>query len=117
MCGPDCLRRLTGLLGTERSPEFAEILEQWKRAEKLLIPAYMASDGGFFTLLQYHPRSAEELEKKLAQLPRGMRVEWQMYRTEQTAARVSMEQQQRLYERYRAIAARHGVILTKREPN
>jgi hypothetical protein len=113
-CPPDELARLAGMVHTKA--QVAEIegwSQQWKGGSASINPTWFPEDSPTFWLLQYDGLTEEQLRAKIAQLPRGMQLEWQFWKAGQISPAVSMEKQEAVYERVRAVAEEHGVVLGK----
>jgi hypothetical protein len=113
-CPPDKLARLAGMVHAKA--QVAEIegwSQQWKGGSASINPTWFPEDSPTFWLLQYDGLTEEQLRAKIAQLPRGMQLEWQFWKAGQISPAVSMEKQEAVYERVRAVAEEHGVVLGK----
>jgi len=114
ICPPDKLARLAALAWTiSQRQQIESWTRQWEQGSALINPSWSAEDNPTFSVLQYVSLTEEQLRAKLAQFPRGTQVLWQFWQPGQIAPPVSMAKQEAFYERMRAIAEQHGIVLGK----
>jgi hypothetical protein len=114
ICPPDKLARLAELVWTKSQKQQIEgWMEQWKQGSALISPRWFPEDAPAFAVLQYDTLTEDQLRAKVAQFPSGMQLRWQFWQPGQISPPVSMAKQEAFYERIRAEAERHGVILEK----
>jgi hypothetical protein len=110
---PDRLARLAELVWTtEPARQIKEWAERWKgpaAIETYWVPARNPK----FSVLQYTELTEGQLDAKLAQLPHSIELRWHFWLPGQISPAVSMQQQEAVYERVRADAAAHGMVVEK----
>lgn len=112
ICPPDKLARLATLASTaQQRQQIEKWIEQWKDGPALINPTWPQEDKPTFSVLQYAELSEAQLQAKLGQFPRGTRLLWQFWQPGEIFPPVSMEKQQALFERMRAVAEKNGVEL------
>ncbi len=114
ICPPGSLARLSGLL-VSRSPigDIESWIDQWKQGSAPIDPTWYPEDSPTFQVLQYNRLTEDRLVAKLAQFPRGTQFRWQFWPLGQISPPVSMATQEEVYQRVRADAARHGIVVEK----
>lgn len=114
MSPPAKLTRLAELLWNQGDRLQVEgWIKQWKQGPALINPTWFPEDNPTFAVLQYEALTEDELRAKLTQFPRGTQLRWQFWQPGQISPPVSLAKQEALYERLRAIAEQHGVVLGK----
>ncbi len=86
-------------------------MKQWNQGPVLVGPIWFAAGDPRFSLFHYDMLTEEAFREKVAQLPRGMHLRWQILNVQ-----VSIAEQEALYERFRALGAEHGVVIEKFTP-
>jgi hypothetical protein len=114
ICPPDKLARLSGLVRTDsQRREIERWIAQWKAGSAPIKPTWISEDSPTFEILQYRDLTEDQLLAKVAQFPRGTRLRWQFVPPGSILEAVSLATQEAVYERVRADAARHGVVVEK----
>jgi hypothetical protein len=114
ICPPDTLARLAELVWTQGNiQQIDSWIKQWKLGPALISPTWFPEDNPTFSVLQYDSLTEDQLRAKVAQLPRGIQLRWQFWQPGQISPPVSMAKQEAFYERVRADAEQHGIILGK----
>lgn len=110
LCPPEKLARLAGIVWTERQKQMIESMtQQWKQETAAIYSDWYPEDAPAFQVLQYDRLTEDQLLVKLAQFPRGMRFRWQV----RPSTPAVTARQDAVYERVRADAERHGVVVEK----
>ena len=113
LCPPDKLSRLIELTWRyDQRDQIETWINAWNEGPALISPWFQQGQPTF-SLLQYGDLTEEQLQTKLAQLPKGTHLRWQFWRPGQIAPPKSMEKQDAIYEKMRVVAERRGVILDK----
>lgn len=114
ICPPDKLTRLAGLVLTSEHAKRVETwIEEWKQGPATIMPVWFPEDNPNYSMLQYSTLTTDQLRVKLSQLPRGTQLQWQFWQPGQIIPPVTMEKQEQLYERMRAVAEQNGLTLEK----
>jgi hypothetical protein len=114
LCPPAKLQRLAELVWVEgHRQEIDGWIKQWKQGSAAVNPIWFPEDSPTFSVLQYVSLTEDQLRAKLLQFPRGTELRWQFWQPGQISPPVGMSKQEAVYERMRAIADEHGVILAK----
>lgn len=114
ICPPDKLSRLAELvLTTSQRQQIETWTKEWKQDSASINPSWFPEDHPTFAVLQYAQLTEEQFRKKLEQFPRGTRLTWQFWQPGEITPPVSIEKQEALYERMRAVADQHGITLEK----
>jgi hypothetical protein len=88
-------------------------ITEWKRGSALISSSWFPEDNLTFSVLQYSQLTEEQVRAKLAQFPRGTQLRWQFWQPGQISPAVSITKQDAVYERMRATAEQHGIVLIK----
>lgn len=88
-------------------------IKLWHQGPAQILPAWFPEDHPTFSVLQYQGLSQEQLRAKIAEFPRGMNVTFQFWQPGQIQPPVSMEKQEAVYQRLKAVAVEHGIVLAK----
>jgi hypothetical protein len=114
ICQPDKLARLAELTLTYSQRQAIEgWIKAWNEGPALIGSTWFPEDKPTFSVLQYGALTEDQLRAKLAQLPRGTQLLWQFWPPGQIAPPVTMEKQEAVYERMRAVAQQYGIALGK----
>jgi len=110
ICPPEKLARLSALVWIKTNQQQIEGMEQqWNGARAVIMPNWMPDQDATFSVLQYNSLTLEQLLAKVMQIPPGMDVQWQFW----PARQASLEMQDAVYERVRAAAATHGIVINR----
>src|ERR1043166_1914084 len=113
-CPPDKLARLAELVWTKGQMQQIESwVKEWKQGSAMIHASWFPEDNPTFSVLQYVQLSEDQLRAKLGQFPRGTQLRWQFWQPGQISPPVSMARQEAFYERMRAGAEQHGILLIK----
>ena len=114
VCPPDKLARLGELVVTRQDRSQAERLTaEWKDGPLRIEPQWFPEDSLTFNVLASVQLTEEQLVAKLGQFPRGTRFVWPMWKPGQIAPPVTMEKQQAVFERMKAVAEEHGLQMVQ----
>jgi len=87
--------------------------KQWQQGPASIGQNWFAAESPIFSLLQYEQLTEDQLRDIVAHLPRGMRLRWPFQEAGRISPPVSTAKQDEAYERVRAVAERHGIVLEK----
>ena len=114
ICPPDKLARLAELVWTKGQMQQIEgWVKEWKQGSAMIHASWFPEDNPTFSVLHYVQLSEDQLRAKLGQFPRGTQLRWQFWQPGQISPPVSMAKQEAFYERMRAGAEQHGILLIK----
>ena len=83
----------------------------------MILPNWYPEDQLSFGVLQYSNLNEEQFRAKLSQMPRGMKLHFQIWKPGQIAPPVSIEKQEAVLQSLRSYAAQFGLtIQEKSEP-
>lgn len=88
--------------------------KEWERGEALIFPSWFPEDQLSFRVLQYSNLDEQQFRAKLSQMPRGMRLYFQLWKPGQISPPVSMERQEAVFEALRTYAAQLGMTIEKK---
>jgi hypothetical protein len=111
ICGPEKLERLRALASPRQQMQISEWSKQWERGEALILLNWYAEDRLSFGVLQYSNLDEEQLRAKMSQMPRGTKLQFQIWKPGQISPPVSMEKQEAAFQALRMYATQFGVIL------
>jgi hypothetical protein len=86
---------------------------EWKDGPLRIEPQWFPEDSLTFNVLASVQLTEEQLVAKLGQFPRGTRFVWPMWKPGQIAPPVTMEKQQAVFERMKAVAEEHGLQMVQ----
>lgn len=113
ICSPDKLARIATLIFTQQQREQIERwIKDWNYEYAQITPNWFSEDATF-SVLQFNSLTEQQLRAKIAQFPRGMQLRWQFWQPGQTSSTTSMEMQEVIYEKMRAVADEAGVKMEK----
>ena len=111
ICPPDKLLRLEALVLTDLlHQEIEDWIKKWNQEFIMINPTWFPDGTATFWFFQYGHLGEEQFRVKVAQLPRGTRLRWQFL---QGSPQPTMTRQEAVYERIRAVAEEHGIVLEK----
>jgi len=88
--------------------------KQWAQGQGLILPNWYPEDGLSFGVLQYSNLDEQQFRAKLSQLPRGMKLYFQIWKPGQISPPVSMERQEAVFQGLRSYAAQFAVTIEKK---
>ena len=110
---PDRLARLSELAsGKVQVQTIKQWSDLWNEKPPTIHTYWFPEDRPTFSILQYDGLTEDQLRIKLSQLAKDAEVRWQFWKAGQISPAVSLQKQDAVYERVRADAALHGVIVT-----
>jgi hypothetical protein len=119
ICGPEKLMRLRELVSWQHRRNLLHWIDEWEGEDGPLIvdPNYWGPEDRLsFSIMQlpYSNLDEEQIQVKLAQMPKGTKLYFQTLTAGQMGSPVSMEKQQAVLQRLSKYAAQFGVILEER---
>jgi hypothetical protein len=113
LCPPEKLSRLNQLALTAQSREAIKMnLEMWKQPIHIN-PQWSSDQDTTFVLFTSSTLTEDQLRDKLAQFPRGTRLDWQFWPPCHISPPVSMAKQEAAYESMRSVAQEHSITIEK----
>jgi hypothetical protein len=85
--------------------------KEWERGEALILPNWYPEDRLSFGVLQYSNLDEEQFRAKLSQMPRGMKLYFQIWKPGQISPPVSLERQETVLQALRKCAAQFSVTI------
>jgi hypothetical protein len=117
ICGLGKLAQLTALASPRQQIQVATWSKQWAQGQALILPNWYPENRLSFGVLQYSNLDEQQFRAKLSQLPRGMKLYFQIWKPGQISPPLSMEKQEAVFQSLRSHAAQFGVsIETKSDP-
>lgn len=108
ICPPEKLLRLQDLVWTRNERQQIDgWIRQWHQPITVIGGMWAQEDKPAFSVFQYGNLSEEQFGQKMAQLPPGTTLEWQF------SIGVNRERQEAAFERVRAAAASHGIVVDR----
>ena len=114
ICGPEELAQLSALASPGQQLQVATWSKQWEQGQASILPNWYPEDRLSFGLLQYSNLDEQQFRAKLSQMPRGMKLYFQIWMPGQIAPPVSLEQQEAVFQALRSKAAQFGVTIEKK---
>jgi hypothetical protein len=114
ICPPEKLARLSRLVLTDyHRGQVKNWMEQWKAGTFQISSGWSPADAPTFSMIGYADLSEDQLRAKLAQFPRGTRFAWLIWMPGQIQPPVSVSNQEAVFERVRADAESHGMVVVR----
>jgi hypothetical protein len=113
ICGPEKLEHLRALASPRQQMQISEWSKQWERGEALILPNWYPEDRLSFGVLQYSNLDEEQFRAKMSQMPRGTKLQFQIWKPGQISP-VSMEKQEAAFQALRMYATQFGVIIEEK---
>ena len=114
MCDPEKLAQLSALASPRQQIQVATWSKQWAQSQALILPNWYPEDRLSFGVLQYSNLDEAQFEAKLSQMPRWMKLYFQIWKPGQISPPVSMEKQEAVFQALRTHAAQFGVTIEKK---
>jgi hypothetical protein len=114
ICGSEKLAQLSALASPRQQMQVATWSEQWAQGQALILPNWYPEDRLSFGILQYSNLDEQQFRAKLSQLPRGMKLYFQIWKPGQISPPASMEKQEAVFQALRSHAAQFGVTIEKK---
>ncbi len=114
ICGPEKLERLRALASPRQQMQIAEWSKQWERSEALILPNWYPEDRLSFGVMQYSNLDEEQFRAKMSQMPKGTKLQFQIWKPGQISPPVSMEKQEAAFQALRMYAMQFGVIIEEK---
>src|SRR5882762_5367822 len=114
ICGPEKLAQLSALASPRQQIQVATWTKQWAQGQGLILPNWYPEDRLSFGVLQYSNLDEQQFRAKLSQLPRGMKLYFQIWKPGQISPPVSMERQEAVFQGLRSYAAQFAVTIEKK---
>ena len=107
---PEKLALLKDLVGTRTPAQQIEgWIQQWKLGAAAVDANWFPEDLPTFSVLQYSALTEDQLCIKLAQLPHDLDLQWRYW----NSGEPTIEKQEAVYERVRADAVSHGIVISQ----
>jgi hypothetical protein len=117
ICGPEKLAQLSALSSPRQRMQVATWSKQWSEGEAVILPNWSLEESVSFGVLQYSNLDEQQFRAKLSQMPRGMKLYFQIWKPGQISPPVNVEKQEAVFQSLRSHAAQFGVsIETKSDP-
>jgi hypothetical protein len=114
ICGPENLAQLSALASPRQQIQVATWSKQWAQSQALILPNWYPEDRLSFGVLQYSNLDEQQFMTKLSQMPRGMKLYFQIWKPGQISPPVSMEKQDAVFQALRSHAAQFGVTIEEK---
>jgi hypothetical protein len=114
ICGPEKFAQLSTLASPRQQIQVATWSKQWTQGQASILPNWYPEKRLSFGLLQYSNLDEQQFMAKLAQMPRGMKLYFQIWKPGQISPPVSIERQEAVFQRLRSHAERFGVTIEKK---
>jgi len=114
ICGPEKLEQLSALASPRQQIQVEAWSKQWTQGQALIQPNWYPADRVSFGVLQYSNLKEQQFRAKLSQLPRGMKLYFQIWKPGQIFPPVSMEKQEAVFQALRSHAAQFGVTIEQK---
>jgi hypothetical protein len=114
ICGPEKLAQLSALASPRQQIQVATWSKQWTQGQTLILPNWYPEERLSFGVLQYSNLDGQQFRAKLSQLPRGMKLYFQIWKPGQISPPVSMEKQEAVFQSLRSHAAQFGVTIERK---
>lgn len=114
ICGPEKLAQLSALASPRQQMQVATWSKQWAQGQASILPNWYPEDRLSFGVLQYSNLDEQQFKAKLSQMPRGMKLYFQIWKPGQISPPVSMEKQEAVFQSLRSHAAQFGVTIEKK---
>lgn len=114
ICGPEKLAQLSALASPRQQTQVATWSKQWAQGQALILPNWYPEGHLSFGVLQYSNLDEQQFKAKLSQLPRGMKLYFQIWKPGQISPPVSMEKQEAVFQALRSHAAQFGVTIEQK---
>ena len=114
ICDPEKLAQLSALASPRQQIQVATWSKQWAQGQALILPNWYPEDRLSFGVLQYSNLDEQQCMAKLSQMPRGMKLYFQIWKPGQISPPVSMEKQKAVFQVLRRHAAQFGVTIEEK---
>jgi hypothetical protein len=114
ICGPEKLERLRSTVSPRQQIQISEWSKQWEPGNASISPSWYPEDQLSFGVLQYSNLDEEEFRAKLSQMPKGMKLQFQIWKPGQISPPVSMEKQEAVFQALRIYATQFDVTIEER---
>jgi hypothetical protein len=114
ICGPEKLAQLSALASPRQQIQVATWSKQWPQGQALILPNWYPEDRLSFGVLQYSNLDEQQFRAKLSQLPRGMKLYFQIWKPGQISPPVSLEKQEAVFQALRSHAAQFGITIEQK---
>lgn len=111
ICGPEKLAQLSALASPRQQIQIAAWSKQWAQSQPLILPNWYPEDRLSFGVLQYSNLDEQQFMAKLSQMPRGMKLYFQIWKPGQISPPVSMEKREAVFQGLPSHAAQFGATI------
>jgi hypothetical protein len=109
---PEKLARLAKLVLTDYdSKQIDHWSEEWKGSTHLIESGWFPAETPTFSLMGYSGLTEDQLRTKLEQFPRGSHFDWLIWMPGQIQPAIAVSRQEEVFERVRADADAHGIVI------
>jgi hypothetical protein len=114
ICGPEKFARLRALASPREQMQVDAWSKLWENGEAVIQPNWYPEDQLSFGVLHYSNLDEVQFRTKLSQMPRSMKLYFQMWKSGQIAPPVPMEKQEAVFEALRKYAGQFGVAIEEK---
>jgi hypothetical protein len=114
ICGPEKFERLRTLASPRQQMQISQWSKLWELGDALIRPNWYPEDRLSFGVLQYSNLDEEQFRAKLSQMPKGTKLQFQIWKPGQISPPVSMEKQEAVFQSLQGYAARCGVNIEQK---
>lgn len=114
ICGPEIFERLRTLASPRQQMQIARWSKQWERGGEVILPNWYPEDRLSFGVLQYSNLDEEQFHAKLSQMPKGTKLQFQIWKPGQISPPVSIEKQEAVFKSLQSYAAQFGVSIDQK---
>jgi hypothetical protein len=113
-CGPEKFERLRTLASPRQQMQISQWSKLWELGDALIRPNWYPEDRLSFGVLQYSNLDEDQFRAKLSQMPKGTKLQFQIWKPGQISPPVSMEKQEAVLRSLQGYAARCGVNIEQK---
>jgi hypothetical protein len=114
ICGPEKFERLRTLASPRQQMQISQWSKLWELGDALIRPNWYPEDRLSFGVRQYSNLDEEQFRAKLSQMPKGTKLQFQIWKPGQISPPVSMEKQEALFQSLQGYAAQCGVNIEQK---
>lgn len=114
ICGPEKFSRLRELASPRQQMQISEWSKQWDRGEAVILANWYPEDRLSFGVLQYSNLDEAQFRVKLSQMPKGTKLQFQIWKPGQISPPVTTEKQEAVFRSLKAYGATFGVSIEQK---
>jgi hypothetical protein len=114
ICGPEKLTQVSALSSPRQQIQLATWSKQWTEGQALILANWYPEAHLSFGVLQYSNLDEPQFMAKLSQMPRGMKLYFQIWKPGQISPPVSMGKQKAVFQSLSSHAAQFGVTIEEK---